>query len=345
MILAGVMAATPSHTYAATPVVVGGKAEVTNTDGDSIRVRAGAGTQYERITSVNEGDILAVVDGPAQDSVGINWFKVDTAGGTGWVMSEFLTGKDNPAGSQPQTPPAAAPSGPTLSGFARVANAGGDPVRLRTEPSRNGEVITKFYEGTSAAVKDGPKVDSESITWYQISANGYTGWMMAQYLVQSEAPAPEVPAAEPAARVEAPAAPPANETSEPASAPSSLGQQAVNVAMQYVGYRYRYGGTSPSGFDCSGFVYYVYHKTLGVPVTRDMYTQTVSGTRISRNALQPGDMVFFQNTYKRGLSHAGIYIGNGKFIHAENESTGVVISSLSTSYWSSRWYGATRPSR
>jgi cell wall-associated NlpC family hydrolase len=56
-------------------------------------------------------------------------------------------------------------------------------------------------------------------------------------------------------------------------------------------------------------------------------------------------MIFFQNTYKRGLSHAAIYIGNGKFIHAENESTGVVISALSTSYWSSRWYGATRPSR
>ncbi len=68
-----------------------------------------------------------------------------------------------------------------------------------------------------------------------------------------------------------------------------------------------------------------------------------SGQRIARADLQPGDMVFFSNTYKRGLSHAGIYIGNGKFVHAENESTGVMVSSLSTPYYSSRYTGATRP--
>jgi cell wall-associated NlpC family hydrolase len=203
-----------------------------------------------------------------------------------------------------------------------------------------------FNEGTSVAIKDGPKVDGENITWYQVSANGLTGWMMAQYLVQADAPA--APPAESAAQPAAPEnpAPPAEEarTAAPAAS-SSLGQQAVDIAMKYVGYRYRYGGTSPSGFDCSGFVYFVYHKTLGIPVTHDMYTQTATGTRVSKANLQPGDMVFFQNTYKYGLSHAGIYIGNGKFIHAENESTGVVISSLSNSYWASRWYGATRPSR
>jgi peptidoglycan endopeptidase LytF len=341
LVLAGVMAASPQHSYAATPVVAGGTAIVTNTDGDNIRVRAGASTQYERVGSVQEGDIVSVLDGPAKDSVGIAWFKVSTSSLTGWVMSEFLDGKDAPASAPPPAQPQA-PAAPKLEGFARVANAGGDPVRLRTSPSRAGDVITMFYEGTSVAIKAGPQADADGLDWYQVSANGHTGWMMAQYLVQADAPPAEAPQAEPAARTEAPAsAPPA----EPAASTSSLGQEAVNVAMKYLGYRYRYGGTSPSGFDCSGYVYYVYHKTLGIPVTRDMYTQTNSGTRISRANLQPGDMVFFQNTYKRGLSHAGIYIGNGKFIHAENESTGVVISSLSTSYWSTRWYGATRPSR
>ncbi|MEO5952043.1 MAG: NlpC/P60 family protein [Chloroflexia bacterium] len=349
VILAGVMAATPGHTYAATPVAVGGTALVTNTDGDSIRVRTGAGTEFDRVGTVEEGDVLSVIDGPAQDSSGINWFKIRTSGVSGWVMSEFLTGKDAPEGSRGSTP-VAAPAGAKLEGFATVANAGGDPVRLRTEASRNGSVVAKFDEGTSVAIKDGPKVDSEGISWYQVSANGLTGWMMAQYLVQADAPAAAPPAetvSQPAApqAPAAPATPPAQEVTSAPAESSSLGQRAVGVAMQYVGYRYVYGGMSPSGFDCSGFVYYVYHKTLGIPVTRDMYTQTNSGTRISKANLQPGDMVFFQNTYKAGLSHAGIYIGNGRFIHAENESTGVVISSLNNAYWSAHWWGATRPSR
>ncbi|HKG25870.1 MAG TPA: NlpC/P60 family protein, partial [Thermomicrobiales bacterium] len=72
------------------------------------------------------------------------------------------------------------------------------------------------------------------------------------------------------------------------------------------------------------------------------FTQVSAGRSVSQSALQPGDLVFFQNTYTWGLSHVGIYIGNGQFIHAENESTGVVISSLSSSYYSSRWYGAVR---
>lgn len=356
LILAGVMAATPGHTFAAAPVAAGGTALVTNTDGDSIRVRTGAGTEYDRVGTVEEGDVLSVIDGPAQDSSGINWFKIKTGNLSGWVMSEFLIGQDAPEGSRGSAP-VAAPSGPKLEGFATVANAGGDPVRLRSEASRNASVIAKFDEGTSVAIKDGPKVDAEGITWYQISANSLTGWMMAQYLVQADAPpttsAPPAetasqpsapaPAAPAAPAPAAPAAPTQDVTSAPAA--SSLGQRAVDVALKYVGYRYVYGGQSPAGFDCSGFVYYVWDKTLGVHVTRDMYTQTNSGTRVSKANLQPGDMVFFQNTYKSGLSHAGIYIGNGKFVHAENESTGVVVSSLNNAYWAAHWWGATRPGR
>ncbi len=347
LLLVGFMAATPLHTYAATPVVVGGTAKVTNTDGDNIRVRAGASTQYNKIGVVQEGDIVSVLDGPVIDSVNIKWFKINENDLTGWMMAEFLVGKDIPAGAQPPAQTQSQePAGPTLEGFARVANSDGDPVRIRTDPSRDGSIISKFAEGTTVAVKDGPVVDAEDITWYNISADGITGWMMAQYLVQADAPPSDPAQAESANETMAPpepASPPA--AAEPASAPSSLGQQAVNIAMKYLGYRYVYGGTSPSGFDCSGFVYYIYHRTLGVPVSRDMYTQYNSGIHVSRSNLQPGDMIFFQNTYKRGLSHAAIYIGNGKFIHAENESTGVTISSLSTSYWSSRWYGATRPGR
>ena len=98
----------------------------------------------------------------------------------------------------------------------------------------------------------------------------------------------------------------------------------------------------PYSFDCSGFTYWVVLNVTGKNIGTGTWSQVGAGTPVSRNALQPGDLVFFQNTYTWGLSHVGIYIGNGKFIHAENESTGVVISDLSSQYYSSRWYGARR---
>lgn len=128
----------------------------------------------------------------------------------------------------------------------------------------------------------------------------------------------------------------------PSKAPTSRGQAIVSIAMQYVGYRYRFGGSSPSGFDCSGFVYYVLNKA-GIPAGRTIPYQIDLGPRVSSSNLQPGDLVFFSNTYKAGLSHAGIYIGNGQFVHAENEDTGVRVSQLWNQYYSSHYTMAVRP--
>ena len=111
--------------------------------------------------------------------------------------------------------------------------------------------------------------------------------------------------------------------------------------MKFLGYRYVFGGTSPAGFDCSGFVYYI-HNISGAPVGRGMWQQYNGGSHIPISQLQPGDTVFFANTYMPGLSHDGIYIGNGQFIHANDERTGVTISSLNTGYWTSHYVGATR---
>ena len=150
-------------------------------------------------------------------------------------------------------------------------------------------------------------------------------------------PAPAVAPAPAAAPPPAPAPAP-----EPAPA-SSLGQSIADLAVQYRGYRYTWGGISPNtGFDCSGFVYYVLRQA-GRPVPRDLFGQLNSGRRVNRNELQPGDIVFFANTYAAGLSHDGIYIGGGRFIHANNENVGVIISSLGEAYWSARYYAASRP--
>lgn len=133
-------------------------------------------------------------------------------------------------------------------------------------------------------------------------------------------------------------------SSPQAAAEAARGARIAGTALDLVGARYRFGGSSPrAGFDCSGFVYYVMQAS-GISVPRSAANQYYNGgRRVSTDELQPGDMVFFSNTYKRGISHAGIYIGNGKFVHAESERTGVRVSNLWSAYYASHYTGAVRP--
>ena len=121
---------------------------------------------------------------------------------------------------------------------------------------------------------------------------------------------------------------------------NSSGDYIISVAKQYLGVPYVWGGTSPSGFDCSGFVQYVLRE-CGYSISRTATPQYSDGTPISYSNLTTGDLVFFERTYDTyGISHVGIYIGGGDFIHCA--SGGVKISNLSESYYSSRYYGACR---
>jgi cell wall-associated NlpC family hydrolase len=340
-ILAGIMAATPSSTYAAPPVA-GANAVVTNTDGDPIRVREGAGTNFEKITFANEGDVVAVLDGPVTDAEGIRWYKVQTSSATGWMMAAYLAARDAPAAAPPAP---AAPAGPAITGYARVTNSDGDPVRMRASAARDGAIVAKFAPNSVLQVAEGPVTDGEGIGWYRVASDGHSGWMMAAFLAQAEAPAPAAPAApaEPAAQpaAEARTGSARGEEQPPAAQESSLASRLVNLAMTKVGSRYRFGGSGPNVFDCSGFVQWVVNNS-GSRISRDQGAMLASGQRISSDELQPGDLVFFVNTYKRGLSHVGIYIGNGKFVHAENERTGVLVSQLWSAYWSSHYYASAR---
>lgn len=112
----------------------------------------------------------------------------------------------------------------------------------------------------------------------------------------------------------------------------------LSIANRYIGVPYVFGGTSPSGFDCSGFTRYVYAK-VGIDLPRMADEQYSVGREISMANLQPGDLVFF-TTYLPGVSHVGIYMGNHQFINASNE--GVSIADMDSSYWSSRFVGAKR---
>jgi len=116
----------------------------------------------------------------------------------------------------------------------------------------------------------------------------------------------------------------------------TLGQQAAAIAQQYLGVPYVWGGASPSGFDCSGLVVYVYGR-LGVSLPHYTVSLWNSGAHVSRDQLAPGDLVFFYS-----LDHVGIYLGGGLFIHAPHTGTVVQISSLNSSWYSSAYDGAVR---
>ena len=115
----------------------------------------------------------------------------------------------------------------------------------------------------------------------------------------------------------------------------TIGERAVVIAARELGVPYRYGGSSPSGFDCSGLTSWVYGR-LGIELPHNAAAQYSMGTAVPMSDLQPGDLVFFY-----GLGHVGIYVGNGAFIHAPHTGDVVKISSLSGSYASS-FVGARR---
>ena len=150
------------------------------------------------------------------------------------------------------------------------------------------------------------------------------------------APSPGGGSATPEDPSAVPRMPPADAT----SARDASGYALSGTALSLRGAPYRFGGDDPSGFDCSGFVRYVYQQH-GVAIPRDTREQFKVGMNVDRRRLEPGDLVFF-TTVAPGASHVGIAIGGDQFVHAPSERGVVRVESLSSEYWSNRYVGAKR---
>lgn len=123
---------------------------------------------------------------------------------------------------------------------------------------------------------------------------------------------------------------------------SNKASELVVNAMGFLGVPYKRGGnTVETGFDCSGFVRAIYEQSVGLLLPRRAEQQAAATQRIDKNELQPGDLVFF-NTMRRAFSHVGIYVGDGKFIHAPKPGAEVRVESMGVSYWQRRFDGARR---
>ena len=182
-------------------------------------------------------------------------------------------------------------------------------VNIRSEAGTNHKIVLLAKKGTKVSVINQKKVGKE--VWYQVKVNGKTGWALSTLLTKNSV---------------------ANTTTT-----AAVSDNVVNRATGLTGIPYRFGGTTTKGFDCSGFVQYVY-KNSGKSVARDTLGQYAQSKKVSQP--KPGDLVFFQNTYRKGISHVGIYIGNNKFVHAGGKQS--QITSLNNSYWKSKFHSFKR---
>ena len=226
-----------------------------------------------------------------------------------------------------------------------------DGLNIRKEPTTSSEAIHSLSFNSKI------KITGEIDGWYRIDYNNQVGYVSQKYVSDTKLPETTtrggyerttsseentVDSQEAVEENQVEVETEQEQEEESTTSASSEGNDVVEFAKKYLGYKYVAGGSSPStGFDCSGFTTYVF-RNFGVSLNRSSKDQIKNGTAVSKSNLQPGDIVIFKNQGKTAIGHVGIYIGNGNFIHAANKKEGVVITALSSSYYSQRYVGARR---
>ncbi|MEZ4506730.1 MAG: SH3 domain-containing protein [Thermomicrobiales bacterium] len=301
-----------------------GVATVSGTNGDGVRFRASAGYDGAVIAVLSEGTTVTLRNGSSG-----SWIAITSGGRNGFVYGDYLSRNSSGGGTGGNTGGNSGVGGTNLGAGsnARV----NDTLNFRSDASYSATVLGVAAVGTVVRVTGSPVSGFYPVQW-----GGVSGYMHGDYLSYTTA----------ALSTTGPYSGAGGSTGGGAGAGNGLGsatgQSLVDVAMRYLGYPYVWATHGPNSFDCSGFTYWVVINVLGRDIGAGTWTQWGTGTPIQYGSLQPGDLVFFQNTYTVGLSHVGMYIGNDQFIHAENENTGVRISSLSSNYYSTRYLGARR---
>ena len=212
-------------------------------------------------------------------------------------------------------------------------------VNVRETASTSATVIITLNPNTEV------KVVGEENDFYKIEYKEYKGYVAKRLISDSQV---QVTSRSSASRItneqEKSQASEQKDVSQASSTAVSqtAGDKIASYAKKYVGYNYASGGTTPSnGFDCSGFVYYVYNA-CGYSLSRLCSIQAKTGTEISKSNLIPGDLVFFNNGSNGSIGHVAIYVGNGIIVHAANTRRGVTTDTINSGYYNTYYYTARR---
>lgn len=284
-------------------------------DADALRLRAKADSGSVVLSMAYKGDKVDVLA-----DVGNGWYQVSLNGVTGYMSGEYLKASWNTQAANTTTVTqqvAPAASSPT-SGNVKVNLSAGEVLNLRSGASTQSGKLASIPGGTVLAL------EGTSGSWYKVTYNGVTGYVSAEYMVSTTESVGTV---------------------APVASSNSAGSSIVALAKQFIGCPYVYGASGPNAFDCSGFTSYVYRQ-VGISIPHGATSQYRGGTPVSRENVQPGDLVFIADpAYCAGypISHVGIYIGNGQFIHASsNRGEGVTISNIFTGHYGTYYAGARR---
>ncbi|MEZ4499534.1 MAG: SH3 domain-containing C40 family peptidase [Thermomicrobiales bacterium] len=302
--------------------ISGASLKISGTGGGGLRLRSAAGYNGSVLAIIGEGATVTVRSGSSGE-----WVAVSYNGSNGFVHKDFVTATTG------STTSSSSSGNPGSTGSTTTALANGSHARATAD--LNLRYSGSYSAGVAAVAPAGTVVLVTGVAsggYYPVDWDGLKGYMHGDYLTSTSQALSERGGS---------AATPDGSVGNTQSG-SASGNTIVSYAMRYLGYPYVWAAAGPSSFDCSGFIYWVVTNATGKSIGRVLTTQITAGAAVSRDSLQPGDLVFFQNTYQAGLSHGGIYIGNGQFIHASNPSTGVIVSDLSSSYYASRWLGAVR---
>ncbi|MGM0902984.1 MAG: C40 family peptidase [Bacillota bacterium] len=189
-------------------------------------------------------------------------------------------------------------------------------LNMRKTASTKSGIVTKLAKGTTVTVH------SQANGWAKVTANKKQGFVSSNYIAPKKAVTTKPTATKNTATGQ----------------PTDYRTKAISVAKSNKGVKYKWGGTTPAGFDCSGLVSYAY-KQAGITLPRTAAEMYKKGTTVK--ALAPGDLVFYATSGGKKVTHVAIYIGDGQVIHSTT-SVGVSITSMNNSYWKARYVGAKR---